>query len=673
MQAKPGKKNDKLVIEGKGGSSLKSSKVDDQPRDDMAVTPQTIITETPEPIRFSNAELYRRRLEDALDPLPLIKTTPSGNNNGLAIEDEIQNSVLNDLQLPVKTGHTQATLKRNPRFVGDIDEVERLYVPGEDIVQKSVEHDNDKLAKLSERESLNVVYDCSNPSPYHENVVMPQTDDLPFYYILRDSSDETLLFESRFESGNLRRAIKVDDYEYDLIVRPDYNTKGVTQWYFFSVANTRRGHTYRFNLINFLKPDSLYNYGLKPLIYSETEAKRYGMGWHREGSDICYFQSQIKRRGAGYFYTLSFTINFQHDQDVVYFAHCYPYTYTDLHRDIGRLLEDPYRKNWVRRRVLCKTIAENDCDLLVITNFSSEPEKIRSRKGIVISSRVHPGESNASWMMKGFLDFLTGSSLDANILRDNFVFKIVPMLNPDGVINGNYRCSLAGVDLNRTWSDPSKRNHPTIYHTKLMIKKFQDDREVVLICDLHGHSRNKNFFMYGNSGKPGVYRLQEKIFPFLMQKNSSFFNFNDCGFQVQKSKESTARVVGWKELGITNCYTLEASFCGADIGMFSDLHFNLKHLQQIAHHFCQTILDMFDPDQTKVKDAINELELLYPKIEEDECNDGNDNSGGDSDFSGNDDAPKKKKTTKKKTTTTKKKSSKKNDEKSRKKRESNGQ
>lgn len=27
--------------------------------------------------------------------------------------------------------------------------------------------------------------------------------------------------------------------------------------------------------------------------------------------------------------------------------------------------------------------------------------------------------------------------------------QVVPMLNPDGVINGNYRMSLAGVDLNR--------------------------------------------------------------------------------------------------------------------------------------------------------------------------------------------------------------------------------
>ena len=89
------------------------------------------------------------------------------------------------------------------------------------------------------------------------------------------------------------------------------------------------------------------------------------------------------------------------------------------------------------------------------------------KKGVVITARVHPGESVASWMMKGVLNFLTDpNNIEAEILRQNFIFKIVPMLNPDGVINGNYRCSLAGCDLNRRWKAPSKVIHPEIYNTK---------------------------------------------------------------------------------------------------------------------------------------------------------------------------------------------------------------
>jgi len=47
------------------------------------------------------------------------------------------------------------------------------------------------------------------------------------------------------------------------------------------------------------------------------------------------------------------------------------------------------------------------------------------------------------------LDYLSSECHCAAALRDKFVFKIIPMLNPDGVIVGNYRCSLAGGDLNR--------------------------------------------------------------------------------------------------------------------------------------------------------------------------------------------------------------------------------
>ena len=94
----------------------------------------------------------------------------------------------------------------------------------------------------------------------------------------------------------MRRVIQRSEYEYNLILNTDYNTNGHTQWYFFSVANTRKNVEYRFNIINLLKPDSLYNVGMKPMIYSERNANNKGLGWHRDGADICYYTTNIKRK-----------------------------------------------------------------------------------------------------------------------------------------------------------------------------------------------------------------------------------------------------------------------------------------------------------------------------------------------------------------------------------------
>jgi cytosolic carboxypeptidase protein 2/3 len=91
-------------------------------------------------------------------------------------------------------------------------------------------------------------------------------------------------------------------------------------------------------------------------------------------------------------------------------------------------------------------LAGNRCEYITITSKDKDPKsaKAMAKKGVFISARVHPGESNSSWMMKGVIDFLTGNSSEAKALREHFVFRIVPILNPDGVINGNYRCSLSG-------------------------------------------------------------------------------------------------------------------------------------------------------------------------------------------------------------------------------------
>lgn len=66
-----------------------------------------------------------------------------------------------------------------------------------------------------------------------------------------------LLFESRFESGNLRRAVHVNGNDYDLLLNWDHGTRGHTQWYYFSVSNAHAGEKYTFNIVNFCKPQSL--------------------------------------------------------------------------------------------------------------------------------------------------------------------------------------------------------------------------------------------------------------------------------------------------------------------------------------------------------------------------------------------------------------------------------
>ena len=115
---------------------------------------------------------------------------------------------------------------------------------------------------------------------------------------------------------------------------------------------------------------------------------------------------------------------------------------------------DVDRSAFMSRKLLCKTLGNEDCDVFTITSRDNV-ENFAQRKSIFITGRVHPGETVGSWMMRGVMFFLTDpNNAEAKLLRETFVFKVVPMLNPDGVINGNYRCGLSGCDLNRRWKNP---------------------------------------------------------------------------------------------------------------------------------------------------------------------------------------------------------------------------
>ncbi|KAM8939176.1 cytosolic carboxypeptidase 2 [Pelodytes ibericus] len=430
-------------------------------------------------------------------------------------------------------------------------------------------------------------------------------------------TNNDLQFESRFESGNLQKAVKIGTYEYELTLRTDLYTNKHTQWYYFQVKNTRKGVPYRFTITNLMKSNSLYNAGLKPLLYSEQEALVHRVGWRREGQDIKYYKSSASQDGNT-LYCLTWTFEFPHDDDTCYFAHCYPYTYSDLQRDLYVVANDPVRSQYCKLRALCRSLAGNTVYLLTITSHSANLSSTANKKAVVVTARVHPGETNGSWMMKGFLDFLLSDTPDAQLLRATFIFKVIPMLNPDGVIVGNYRCSLTGRDLNRNYKSMLKDSFPCIWYTQAMIKRLVAEREVLLYCDFHGHSRKNNVFMYGcnNKSQPET-KLHERVFPLMLSKNApDKFFFKGCKFKVQKSKEGTGRIVMWRK-GIRNSYTMESTFGGSTLGSKKGIHFTTADLKSMGHHFCDTLLDYCDPDNTKFKLCLSELRgLVEEEIKE---------------------------------------------------------
>ena len=56
--------------------------------------------------------------------------------------------------------------------------------------------------------------------------------------------------------------------EYDLIMQNDINTKGNTQWFYFRMVNVPANENIKINIVNMMKGDSLFNYGMLPCVHS---------------------------------------------------------------------------------------------------------------------------------------------------------------------------------------------------------------------------------------------------------------------------------------------------------------------------------------------------------------------------------------------------------------------
>ncbi|XP_028730330.1 cytosolic carboxypeptidase-like protein 5 isoform X1 [Peromyscus leucopus] len=325
-----------------------------------------------------------------------------------------------------------------------------------------------------------------------------------------------LLFSSRFDSGNLAHVEKVEpvpsdgegaggvasaptggiaspDYEFNVWTRPDCAEtefeNGNRSWFYFSVRGGTPGRLIKINIMNMNKQSKLYSQGMAPFVRTLPSRPR----WERIRDRPTFEMTETQ-------FVLSFVHRFVEGRGATtFFAFCYPFSYSDCQDLLSQLdqrfpetystLNSPLDSIYYHRELLCHSLDGLRVDLLTVTSChglredreprleqlfpdlsTPRPFRFTGKRIFFLSSRVHPGETPSSFVFNGFLDFiLRPDDPRAQTLRRLFVFKLIPMLNPDGVVRGHYRTDSRGVNLNRQYLKPDAVLHPAIYGAKAVL------------------------------------------------------------------------------------------------------------------------------------------------------------------------------------------------------------
>jgi len=90
-----------------------------------------------------------------------------------------------------------------------------------------------------------------------------------------------------------------------------------------------------------------------------------------------------------------------------------------------------------------------DIPILKISNKNERENTYNDKPIAVIIGRQHPGETHSNYIIQGLVNTLLQDSALSHKYREEYETWIIPIVNPDGVVTGNYRNNLQGKDMNR--------------------------------------------------------------------------------------------------------------------------------------------------------------------------------------------------------------------------------
>lgn len=185
-------------------------------------------------------------------------------------------------------------------------------------------------------------------------------------------------------------------------------------------------------------------------------------------------------------------------------------------------------------------------------------------------ARQHPGEPGGSYMIEGFLRWAVSDDAEAVALRQVAEIHAIPFMNPDGVLAGNQRVNLAGLDLNRQWENPTLTESPTVLHGQEAMTTFQDaGGETRVVLDFHSAPGGRaNFFFYNDeaTSSPPVHAEVTELLTEIQTVNPDFVALSGS---VARPVDA-ARARGWGFTALdAQSITIESSGNDVTYGPFA--------------------------------------------------------------------------------------------------------
>ena len=208
---------------------------------------------------------------------------------------------------------------------------------------------------------------------------------------------------------------------------------------------------------------------------------------------------------------------------------------------------------YYKRELLSRSLDGRRVDMITLTGqphprplntpFGVQDVLMPHRKMVVLlTARVHPGETPAGFAIEGVIAFLLRrDDPRAHALRERFVFKLIPMLNPDGVYHGHYRSDTRGVNLNRVYFKARPEVHPSVAACLKLARKLHADGDLALFVDIHAHAGRRGCFFYGNQLETVEERVGSSLFAKLVACNTRWFDYDACDWFGGGSKDGSAR------------------------------------------------------------------------------------------------------------------------------------